>query len=131
MPINGAVIKEGATYAPTGGTDITFSLTGERVANGIVTANMAETDFFAREKLTATSKMPILLSDGDYSKMRTQVRIVRPKVLASGKVVYNVVKIEMEIHPTTPTEVANLKGLACGVLSDSDFTSFWEAGNLN
>lgn len=131
MPLNGAVIKEGATYAPTGGTDITFSLTGERVANGIVTANMAETNFFAREKITQTVRMPVVQSDGDFSKMKCTLRLARPATLPSGKVVYNVIRIEQEIHPLTPTEAANLRGLACGALSDSDFTQFWEAGSLS
>lgn len=130
MPLNGAVIKEGATYAPTGGTDITFSLTGERVANGIVTANMAESNFFAREKVYQTVRMPVLMPDGDFSKMKTSLRIVRPATLPSGKVVYNIVRVEQEIHPLTPTEAANLRSLAIGALADADFTQFWEAGSL-
>lgn len=130
MPLNGAVIKEGATYAPTGGTDITFSLTGERVANGIVTANMAESNFFAREKVYQTVRMPVLMPDGDFSKMKTSLRIVRPATLPSGKVVYNIVRVEQEIHPLTPTEAVNLRSLAIGALADADFTQFWEAGSL-
>lgn len=130
MPLNGAIIKEGATYTPTGGTDITFSLTGERVANGIVTANMAESNFFAREKVYQTVRMPVLMPDGDFSKMKTSLRIVRPATLPSGKVVYNIVRVEQEIHPLTPAEAANLRSLAIGALADADFTQFWEAGSL-
>lgn len=130
MPLNGAVIKEGATYAPTGGTDITFSLTGERVANGIVTANMAESNFFAREKVYQTVRMPVLMPDGDFSKMKVSLRIVRPATLPSKKVVYNIIRVEQEIHPLTPAEAANLRSLAIGALADADFTQFWEAGSL-
>lgn len=131
MPINGAVIKEGATYAPTGGADITFSANGESLSNGIVTQNNAETNYFAREKLYAQSRQPQLQGDGEYSKLKNSLRIVRPQVLESGKVVYNLIRIETEVHPlAVSTEAANLRSLGLAALADSDLTNFWETGSL-
>lgn len=129
--LNGMVIKEGATTALTGGTDLTFTLTGEQLASGVVLANLAETDFFAREKCYVTSRVPALQGDGEYSKQKTSMRIVRPQVLASGKTVYNLVRVETEIHPEAPAgTAANLRSLGIAALADAEANNFWEAGSL-
>lgn len=131
MPINGAVLNEDGTYTPAGGTSITFDATGEQVANGVVCVNAAETDFYAREKLIAKSRVPVVGSDGDYSKMKNSCSIVRPLVLASGKTVYNLIRIELEVHPeAASTEVGNLKSLGSSALCDTDMDDFWELGSL-
>lgn len=131
MPINGSVIKEGATYAPTGGSDITFTNTGERIANGIVAVNKAETTFTAREKLICVSRPPVLGSDGRYSKQKQSLRISRPLVLSDGSVVYNVARVEIEVHPLSASgEGTNLLSLVSGCINDSDFIDFWSVGSL-
>jgi hypothetical protein len=125
-------LNEGGSYAPTGGAAISFDRTGESIANGVVLGNMSEADFFAREKLYATSRMPALQGDGEYSKQKVSIRIVRPMTLASGKVVYNLVRVETEIHPeATAAEGVNLRSLGLSALSDTDLSSFWSAGSLN
>jgi hypothetical protein len=109
-----------------------MGLTGESVANGVVLANGAESDFFAREKMYATSRMPVLGSDGEFTKQKSSLRIVRPSVLASGKVVYNLIRIEIEVHPEDgATEVANLRALGLSALNSSDFDEFFEAGAID
>lgn len=129
--LNGIAIKEGATTALTGGTSLTFVLTGEQLASGVVLANLTETDFFAREKVYATSRIPSLQGDGEYSKQKSSIRVVRPQVLASGKTVYNLVRVEVEVHPEAPAgTTANLRSLGIAALASSDANDFWEAGSL-
>jgi len=130
MPINGGIIKEGATYAPTGGTDITFTVTGEQIANGVVAVNKAETDFTAREKLIAVSRQPVVSATG-MTKQKNSLRISRPTVLTGGTIVYNVVRVELEVHPQAAAGTGtNLLSLASGCINDSDFTDFWAVGSL-
>lgn len=132
MSVIGVQLSEGATYTPAGGTNITFEATGETIANGVVCANGAETDFFAREKLYAVSRMPSLGADGDFTKQKSSLRIVRPSTLASGKVVYNLIRIEVEVHPEDgATEVANLRNLGVAALESSDLDEFFEAGAVS
>jgi len=131
MSINGIALNEGATYTPAGGTAITFDATGEQVANGIVCANAAETDYFQREKLYGTSRMPSLGSDGDYTKQKSSLRIVRPLTLASGRVAYNLIRIEIEVHPeSASTEVSNFRSMGMAALNASGLNDFFEAGSI-
>lgn len=132
MSINGIVLKEGATYTPAGGSNITFELTGKSVANGVSCHNMGETDFFQREELVATSRMPSKGTDGEYSKQKSSLKIVRPDTLASGKVVYNLIRIDIEVHPETGvTEVGNLRSLGMAALNAAGLNNFFENGSLN
>lgn len=130
MSVNGVALNEGATYTPAGGSAITFDATGESVANGIVCHNASETDFFQREKLYATSRQPAIGSDGDYTKMKNSLRIVRPSTLTSGKVVYNLIRIELEVHPEDgATEVSNLRTLGLAALNSTSLDDFFESGS--
>jgi len=129
--LDGISVTEGATYTPAGGSDVTFDLTGEQVANGVVLGNMDEEDFFSREKLYATVRMPALQGDGEYSKQKNSVRIVRPATLASGKVVYNLIRIETEVHPESGVaEVDNLLTMGMSLINSSDAELFWHSGSL-
>jgi hypothetical protein len=131
MAIDGISLNEGATYTPAGGSSITFDANGESVANGVVCQNSAETDYFAREKLYATSRMPSLGTDGEFTKQKASLRIVRPSTLTSGKVVYNLIRIETEVHPEDgATEVSNLRSLGMAALNSSDLDDFFEAGSI-
>jgi len=131
MSLDGCTLNEGGTYTPTGGSSVTFDRTGESIANGVVLGNMSESDFFAREKLYATVRMPSLQGDGEYSKQKNSIRIVRPTTLASGKVVYNLVRIETEVHPESgSTETTNLLSLGIAAAADADLTLFWSSGSL-
>lgn len=131
MSVNGIALNEGGTYTPSGGTSITFDATGENVANGVVCVNTAEADFYQREKLYAVSRVPAIGSDGEYSKLKSSLRIVRPSTLTSGKVVYNLIRIEIEVHPEDGgTEVANLRTLGLAALNSTDLDDFFELGSL-
>lgn len=132
MPIIGAIISKGATYTPSGGTAITFNRIGESIPNGIVCANTAQTDFFAREKLTASSREPVKQADGSWSKRKTAVRISRLYTRADGTVVPEVLRIEMETDPESGVGTINdFKSLGAGVLTDADFTNLFANGDLS
>jgi len=133
MSLQNATLMDGATaMAPTGGSTMTFTPDGTVVPNGVHTANSAQTDFRIRENMTIKVKNPSLGTDGVYSKDKKSITYVEPKILASGKVVFNLIRIEREVHPeSTAAEALNLSMMGAQILSDSDFLSFWSGGSLS
>lgn len=133
MPISTAVVKSGATaMTPTGGSDVTFTPDGVTVVNGIHVADAAQTDFRIRRGITVRNKVPTLLPDGTYSKDKKSVTLVAPKILASGKTVFNLIRIEREVHPeSTAAEALDLTMVGAQLLADTDFTAFWSSGSLS
>jgi hypothetical protein len=132
MAIDGLTIKEGATYTPSGGTDITFVASGESVANGVVVINEDEADFYAREKIYATARPPVVGSDGEFTKQKVSFRIVDPGVLASGKMNFDLLRIELEVHPENGnTEADKLVNLGIAALNSADLQSLFRYGSLS
>lgn len=132
MPLQSMIVKDGATaMTPTGGSDITFTPDGLSVPNGIHLANAAQSDFRVRENLTVKNRFPTLQSDGSYSKDKKSITYVEPKILTDGRVVFNLIRIEREVHPeSSAAEALNLNMIGAQLLSDSDVQSFWSAGSL-
>lgn len=132
MSVQNAVVKSGSTaMTPTGGTDVTFTPDGLSVANGVHIADAAQADFRIRRNITLKNKVPTLLADGTYSKDKKSVTLVCPKILTSGKTVFNLIRIEREVHPeSTAAEALDLCMIGAQLLSDTDFTSFWSSGSL-
>lgn len=132
MPLNGAVVKSGATaMTPTGGTDKTFTTDGVTVPQGLHLANAAQTDFRIREHATVRNRVPVLLPTGKWTRDKKSVSITVPKVLSDGTYVNNVIRLEREVHPeSTAAEATELNMLMAQALSDSDFAAFWSSGSL-
>lgn len=131
MGIQNLSILEGATLSATGGVAVNFVPDGQSVVNGVHVVNSAETDFRIRENATFKYKPPALQADGEYSKAKNTALYVQPKILASGKTVFNLVEIRTEIHPeVSAADAAILRGQGAQLLFDSDVTSFWTVGNL-
>lgn len=128
-----AIVKAGSTsLTVVGGSDKTFSPDGVDVKGGIHLANAAQTDFRIREILILKNKPPTLLSDGSYSKNRLSAVYISPFILASGKIAFDLIRMEREIHPEVSAAAAlehNLVGAQ--VLSASAFATFWSGGNLS
>lgn len=132
MPIQGSVLKTGATSLTTvGGTDITFTPDGVTVVGGVHVSDASQTDFRIRKNMTVKNRVPSLGADGVYSKDKKSITITCPKILSSGKTVFNLIRIERELHPeSTAAEGTELQLLGAQALSDADFTSFWQSGSL-
>lgn len=133
MSLTNAVLKAGATsLAVTGGSDITFGPDGQAVANGLHVSVAADTDFRTRRNITFKNKVPTLQSDGTYTKAKRSATYVRPKLLASGKTSFDLVRIEVESHPeSTVAENLDFTMVGAQLLSDADFAAFWASGNLS
>lgn len=127
----GSIVKGASAMTPTGGTAMTLTLDGVTIPNGIHVANALQTDFRIRENATFKNRSPVLAGDGTYGKGKQSVTLTLPKILASGKVVFNLVRIEIECHPeSTVAENLDLRMLGAQLCSDTDFSSFWSSGSL-
>lgn len=131
MGLQNASILVGSTLSATGGTALTFSLDGQQVSGGIHVSDAATTDFRVRPNFTAKTKIPTVDSLGVYSKGKRSLTFVRPKILASGKTVFPLVRIELEDHPEmTQAEVDALISQGAQLLFDADCTAYWRTGSL-
>lgn len=131
MSIISSTVKSGATaMTPTGGNDISFSLTGLSVSNGINVAVAADADFRTRRNASFKSRVPTV-ANGIYSKGKNEVVFVQPLILASGLVVFNTIRLGLEVHPELPAASAkDLRMVGAQLLTASSFEDYWTTGAL-
>lgn len=132
MPINGAAIMKDATgITVTAGTAQTFTNDGASVPNGVHVVDMGNADFRTRRSLTLTVRQPTYDAKVGYSKDKKTITLTCPKILVSGVTVYNLIRIQREVHPeSTVAEAIDINRVGAQLLSDADFDTFWSAGSL-
>jgi hypothetical protein len=132
MPLNGMILKKAGANSVTGGTDVTYTEDGQEVPNGTHLVDSSVTDFRTRSNIKLQNRIPTYNSlTGEYSKDKKTVTLVCPKILESGKTVYNLIRIEREVHPeSTAAEAAELNIQGAQLLFDSDAANFWAVGSL-
>jgi hypothetical protein len=132
MGIQTSIVKAGATgLTVVGGADLAFTPNGQPISSGIQVHVATDTDFRTRRHATFRSKQPQLLGNGMYSKSKQSCTFVQPKILADGSTVFNLVRVEVELHPeSSVSEGAELRYIGGQLLTDSDFANFWQSGSL-
>lgn len=131
MSIIGSTVKAGTTaVSVTGGSDITFALTGQTVTNGLNVSVSEDTDYRTRRNATFKSRVPSV-TNGVYSKGKNEVVFVKPTALSDGSVVFNTVRISVEAHPSLGTsDVTDLRRIGAQLLTAAAYDSFWNLGAL-
>lgn len=126
-------LLSGATVAASGGSALAFAEDGQTVANGIHLIVPADADYQTRRGMTVKYRPPVLdVKTGSYGKDKKSFCLTKPMTLADGRVVFNTVRIEREVHPTLPAEdAAELNKLGAQLLSDPDTDAFWATGSLS
>lgn len=131
MSLKNMTIKTGGTIAVTGGTDVNFADTGSTTPNVLKIQVNADSDYRTRRSITCRVRPATIQSDGSYSKIKRSMAITSPFVLASGVTIFNVMRIELDIHPEAEATLrANLLAFGAQVLFDADATDFWSVGSL-
>jgi hypothetical protein len=122
-----------ATVAASGGSALAFAEDGVQVSNGVHCIVPADADYATRRSLTAKYRPPTYdANTGTYSKDKKTISFTKPIVLASGKVVFNVIRCEREVHPElSAAEAIELNKLAAQLFVDSDTDNFWATGSLS
>lgn len=133
MGIANATLLVGGNVSVAGGTSTAFVPNGSQVTGGIQVVDSTNTNAVTRASMTfRTIKQAVLDSvSGLFTgKIKRQAQLVRPKVLSSGRVVFPLVRIELEFHPdNSDAEISALLSEGAQLLIDSDFTSFWKIGS--
>lgn len=122
----------GATVSASGGTALAFADDGVSIQNGLHLVVPADTDYQTRRQATAKVKQPTLdTKTGAYGKDKKTISLTLPQVLTDGKVVFNVIRVEREVHPSlSAANALELNKLGAQLLVDADTTDFWAAGTL-
>jgi len=124
-------LLDGGTSSTAGGAAQAFSRTSTPVNNGYEYADVSEADFFARQKVILTSRMPSLQSDGTWSKQKTSCRFVSPITRADGSIGYNVTRMETELDPeSSAADLTEHREFGAQLALDSELDSLYTAGTF-
>lgn len=131
MALSSAVIKTGATWAPTGGSDLTFGPDGRSVKDGISLVVPADTNLITRRSLECRAIMPgLAASSAAFAKLGRNFMSYRvPYVAADGKLYLQHVQIQTSFHADY-SDKNTILGDAIALLADSDFADFWQKSIL-
>jgi len=127
MSLNNASVQQGATETFSGGTALTFATLGPR-ENGNVLYAQDDSDIRTRREIVCKTVQATTNPDkpNGYTQSRSALTLKVPLSLDNGSVTVNTVRIEVSTDvETTELEKLALRQLALQVLSDSDFTEFW------
>lgn len=129
---NMSLIASG-TIAVSGGTAQVFADNGVTIANGIQLVVPADTDYQVRRVATVKYRPPTLdPKTGSYGKDKKSISYVVPIVLTDGRVVFNTIRIEREVHPSlAAASCTELNKIGAQLLIDSDTDGFWATGSLS
>lgn len=131
MSLSNAVFKSGATWAPTGGSDVTLVPDGRVIKNGLSLVVSGDTNLLTRRSVQAVATLPALpASSGAYAKLgRNSMKYSVPFVAADGKLYIQTVRIETAFHAEYTGKATAIQDIAA-LSQDSDFTSFWTSALL-
>lgn len=131
MALSAAVIKTGASWSATGGTDLTFALDGRSVKDGISLVVPADTNLITRRSLECRAIMPALAATASsFAKLgRNYLSYRVPFVAADGKLYLQHVQVQTSFHAEYTGKNTVLND-ATAFLADSDFANFWQSSIL-
>jgi hypothetical protein len=133
MGLKSMSLLSGATVAATGGAALAFSDNGVSISSGLQLVVPSDTDFQTRRVVTAKVRPATLdAKTGEYGKDKKSLSLSKPIVLSTGRVVFNTIRVEREIHPSlSAAECLELNKLAAQMLVDTDCDGFWSTGSLS
>lgn len=133
MGLKSMSLLTGATIAASGGVALVFADDGVTIPNGLHLIVPGDTDYQTRRQVTAKYRPPTLdAKTNSYGKDKKSLCLVKPIVLADGRVVFNTIRIEREVHPSvTAADCVELNKLGAQLLSDTDTDAFWATGSLS
>lgn len=126
-------LLSGATISASGGTALAFAEDGVTIPNGIHLIVPGDTSYITRRQVTAKYRPPAIdAKTGNYGKDKKSLTLVKPIQLADGSVVFETLRIEREMHPSSAdADAVEMLKLGAQMLTDSDCTAFWSTGSLS
>lgn len=129
MPLNGLVLKSGATsLSVTGGSDKTYTLDGITVLNGVHISD-ANADFRLRQGITAKYRPPRKLTNNTWSREKFSFVVNIPEEIA-GVIENTTFRGELDVPPgsTKKLEALLSAGQIIGVANGA--SGFISTGSL-
>jgi hypothetical protein len=122
----------GATVASTGGAALVFADDGVTIQNGLHLIVPADAVYQTRRQATVKYRPPTLdVKSGAYGKDKKSISYAVPVVLTDGRIVFNTIRIEREMHPSvTASDAAEMNKIGAQLLVDDDVAAFWATGSL-
>lgn len=126
MPIKGATLLLDGTVTPSAGTSKTWTEVGETIKNGVKICDLSVTDSRIRPTITCINRPARLNNLGVYiSRDKKTIKLVMPKLLASGVIDFPLREVRIEDHPEmTEAEKRYLNSYMAQILVDTDFQAF-------
>lgn len=133
MGLKSMSLLSGATVAASGGTALALAEDGVSIQNGLHLIVPSDTDYQTRRQVTVKYRPPTLdAKTGSYGKDKKSISLSLPMTLSDGRVVFNTIRLEREVHPSlSAANAAELCALGAQLLVDSDVTQFWATGSLS
>jgi len=122
-----------ATITVAGGSALVFAEDGVTVPNGLHLMVPGDSDYQTRRQCTVKYRPPTLdPKTGVYGKDKKGVTLVFPMSLSDGRVVFNTLRLEREVHPSfEPEQAADLLRVGAQILWGTDAADFWANGSLS
>lgn len=133
MALKNMSLTASGTISVSGGSALAFVDNGVSIANGIQLVVPADTDFQTRRIATAKYRpASIDPKTATYGKDKKSISLTLPQVLTDGRVVFNTIRVEREVHPSlAAASVTELNKLGAQLLIDTDLDNFWATGSLS
>lgn len=133
MGLKNMSLLAAATISTSGGSALAFADNGVSIPNGIQVIVPADSDYQTRRVATVKYRPPTTdPKTGVYSKDKKSISLTLPQVLADGRIVFNTIRVEREVHPSLSAATAvELNKLAAQLLIDTDTDAFWATGSLS
>lgn len=131
MALKNMSLLASATVAASGGSALVFADNGVTIPNGVQVVVPADTDYQTRRQVTFKYRPPTIdPKTGVYGKDKKSSTYVRPRVLTTGQVVFETIRIEREMHPVaTAADCVEMNKIGAQLLVDTDTDAFWATGS--
>lgn len=132
MGLKNMSLLAGGSVATTGGVAQVFADDGQTIQNGVHLMVPADADYQTRRQCTVKYRPPTLdVKSGAYGKDKKSISYAFPQVLTDGRVIFNTIRIEREVHPSmSVAAVAEMNVIGAQLLVDADVLAFWANGSL-
>lgn len=132
MSIQSNTLKDANTgFTVVGGTDVSFSIDGQAVPNGINTIDIAATDNRLRRSIALRAKPHMQQPDNSFSKQKRWVTLRVPMLEADGTLVVDTFRYEASFSAQrTAAQEKAARYLLAQTLLDADYESFHTVGSL-
>jgi len=118
------------TLTFTENEDAVFAEDGMAVANGVHLICTSHGSPIDRKQITFKARPSMYdAKTGSFSKGKSGISVVRPHVLADGKVSFLTVRVELEVHPEAEqADINEVVNHAVELMLDDEYRNFWRYG---